>query len=148
MRLTRKLPSVYLDEHVAPEIAQIFRGYFRAVEIAKTARFKNRDERGYLSELYALNGVFITSDRGFLEWVIRARPKHAGFIYVPTDLTAGTKIEFAEAVAWFLRNVCRYSVTAFRGDVIYPTIDGPHLIRSGQDTLLISWDKLGLEVVR
>jgi predicted nuclease of predicted toxin-antitoxin system len=141
-RRTRKLPSVCLDEHMHPRIADAFRPTFRTVEVAQTSRLKGRDEAEFISELYRENAIFVTSDGVFVDDAIEKRLKHAGIILIPEQITVDEKVLFAEIAGEYVRGSCSASPHAFRGFVLYPGHSGLHTIVSRKDTLEFSWDWL------
>ena len=138
----RQLPSICVDEHIAPQVADAFRPDFRVIEVAKTSRFKGRDEKDFLPELYRENAVFVTSDAAFVERAIEVGMRHAGIVYVPPQLAEDEKVFIAEVVAALLKAECMSSPHAFRDCVAYPGYDGLHVIRDETDRIVVSWNRL------
>lgn len=63
----KRRPTIVVDEHVHPDIAQVFRDVgFRTLFAARDRRYAGRDEHNYIGELYAANEVFVTSDLEFV----------------------------------------------------------------------------------
>jgi hypothetical protein len=138
----RRLPVICIDENLGPAVAAAFRPEFRVVEIAKTSRFKGREEREYLAELYRENAVFVTSDGDFVNDAVERDLRHAGIVYVPSKMTHDEKVYFAEVVGGFIRGGSVSSPHVFRGCVLYPGYDGLRAIRSKIDNMEFSWDLL------
>ena len=119
-----KLPSVYIDENIVPGVADSFRSDFRTVEISRNSRFKGRNESDYIDELYSDNGIFVTSDAIFVNYLQNNKIKHAGVILIPEQMTASEKIFFAEIVGGFIKGGCISSQFTFRNFIFYPGQDG------------------------
>jgi hypothetical protein len=135
-----KLPSICVDEHIPPNVTARFRLVLRTVEASKQARFRGRDEREYLRELFAQNTVFATSDVKFVEDTRSRGVKHAGLIYLPNRMTDSEKEYFAELAAVFVQGGCRSSSSAFHNCILYPAHDGVRLIRPRRGVeLAFSW---------
>jgi len=142
-RGNRRLPSICVDEHILPSVAQAFRGYLSTIEARNDGRFKGRDERSYLAKLYSQNVVFVTSDIEFAEEARRERLKHAGIIYIPNRMLEDEQVYFAQVAAAFVKGGCRDSRAAFRGCILYPGTDGVRLVRPKTESqLAFSWDWL------
>jgi hypothetical protein len=138
----KNLPSVYLDQHIDRDLAAVFRPLFRTVEVSQTASLCGRDEADYLPELYADNGIFVTSDEAFVRRVLDDELRHAGIVFIPTQMKKSEKLLFAEIVCGFLQGACSNSRFALRNQVIYPANDGLRSIAGGKDELEFSWDWL------
>lgn len=83
---TKQLPSICLDEHVHPNVADSFRTSYRTIEVAQTNKFKARDERDFITELFQENTIFVTSDREFVDEAVDKNLKHAGIIFIPNSM--------------------------------------------------------------
>lgn len=142
MARAKRRPSICLDEHLHPRVAEAFKGTFRTIEVSRTNRFKGRDELQYISELYRENAIFVTSDGVFIGEVVENGLRHAGLIFVPQQMTLDEKVLFAEIVCGFVRGGCTASPFAFRGRILHPAHDGLRTIFSKRDELEFSWDWL------
>jgi predicted nuclease of predicted toxin-antitoxin system len=134
-----RLPSIYVDEHLESRIAAAFKPTFRLIEAARSNRIRGRDERDFISELYRENAILVTSDAEFVNESVDDNVRHAGIIYVPTNITLDEKINFAEIVRDYIVAACRSLPFAFRGVVLYPGYDGLHTIRNKTDKMEFSW---------
>jgi hypothetical protein len=113
------------------------------IEASRSRRFKGRDEREYLRELFAENTVFVTSDIKFAEQVAESPIRHAGIVYLPSKMTDREKVTFAEVAAGFIRGGCYSSPRAFQNCILYPAHDGVRLLRAkNASELAISWHEL------
>ena len=136
-------PPVLVDEHIHPGVRQALALHMRVTDASTTWKFRGKDEREYIQELYLSNTAFATSDRIFVNEILHAGTKHGGIIYVPNKLASHDLEVFAEVAgifisAWYLR--ARYE---FRGCTLYPTKEGLHLIKPKQDSeLVFSWLEL------
>lgn len=138
-RTKRNLPTIYLDEHIAPEVTEVFKSTFRIVEISKSKRFKGRDELEYLPDLYAENGMFVTSDMPFVNAVRDNHIRHAGIVYIPNEIADDEKIFVAELISGFVRGACSASRFGLRNRIIYPGYDGIRSSLGDKDELEFSW---------
>lgn len=138
-RVTKKLPSICVDEHMHPRVAAAFRETFRTVEVAKTERFKGRDERDFLGELYSENAIFATSDGEFVNEAIENDRLHAGIIFIPKEMTADEKVLFAQIAGGFIRGGCSASRHVFRRRVVYAGHDGLRTVAKKSDSMEFSW---------
>jgi hypothetical protein len=149
-RRSYRRPGICVDEHIVAAVANAFRRDFKVIEAAKANLFRGRDEHDYLDELYALNIVFVTSDKEFVEHVIDRRSKHAGIVYIPTEMFVDEKVRFGEIACSWVRGGTRDSVFAFRGFILYPANDGVRFYRwqsshsksEPRPELAFSWDWL------
>lgn len=139
---SRILPSIYIDENLPPSVAAAFRPDFRTIEISRNSKFKGRDEKDYIAELYSDNGIFVTSDASFINYVVDNGVKHAGIVYVPEQMTIEEKVLFAEITGGFIRGSCASSPFTSRNFVFYPAHDGLRTISRGKNELEFSWDWL------
>jgi len=138
----RKLPAVCVDEHLPPAVAKVFRPLFRTFEASRDTRFKGRDERAYIAELYRQNAIFVTSDSAYVEELAGARTRHAGLLYIPQRFLDEEKLLLASMAANFIAGACFQSPFAFRNHILYAAHDGMRSIAAGKDTLEFSWDYL------
>lgn len=139
----RKLPTICLDEHAHPGIGVVMRRNFHVIETAHSDRFKGRDEADYIAELYRENAIFLTSDGAFVNEVLDNNIRHAGPIFVPTQMTPGEKTLYADILGRFILGACRAtSRLTFQGTVFYPGHDGLRTIKSRTDEMEFSWDWL------
>ncbi len=105
-------------------------------------KLKGRDELAYLRELYADNGMLITGDLAFINQVRDNSIRHAGIIYIPSQMEPGEKTLFAEIAGGFVQGACSTSRFALRNRIIYPAYDGLRSIVGERDELEFSWDWL------
>jgi len=135
--------SICTDEHLSPDVAEIFRQRLRTIEAARHAEFRGRDERDYIGTLYARNIVFATSDEIFAKELYEKGIRHAGIIYIPAKMIESEKQLFAQIAAAYVHGECRNSPFAFRGCALYPGHDGVRLIKPHSNSeLAFSWDWL------
>lgn len=123
----KRRPAIVIDEHVHPQVAEVFRDVgFRTLLAARDRRYAGRDEHDYVGELYAANEVFVTSDLKFLLWVLREHgSRHAGLVYLPiadTEFRTG----FAAVTAGWLWGSTDHSPFAMRGKILYWGTGGLH----------------------
>ncbi len=137
-----KLPSIYLDENVSPKVETAFKPVFRTFQISHHKKFKGKDEKDYIAELYSANGIFVTSDAEFVEYVQDNNIKHAGIILLPEQMTQEEKTLFAEIVGGYIKGGCDSSLFTFRNFIFYPGHDGLRTINKGKDEMEFSWDWL------
>jgi hypothetical protein len=142
----RKLPSICLDEHIRPELKAIFRDDGFRVFRANESRYRGRDERDYLDEMYARNEVFVTSDGDFVNDLVESRVKrHAGVVWMPEQLDKEQQDGFAELAASSIKfQVGEEGQFAIRGLVLYPSKDGLTVFDGDKDQLIISWARMAL----
>src|SRR5690349_1251902 len=101
----RRLPTVCLDEHFKPEVKALFRDAGFRVIRASESRYRARDERDYLREMYSRNEVFVTADEEFVDdLVISGFRRHAGVIFIPKRFPAAERSAFAELCARLVRS--------------------------------------------
>jgi hypothetical protein len=137
----RALPSICVDEHLGPRVAGAFRPIFRTIEAAKTRALKGRDEREYLPELFRENALFVTSDAEFVAEVRRAGVRHAGIVFIPTEMTENEKVLFAQIAGGFVQGGCHSSRFQFRNRLLYPAHDGLRsTLLSRRAELEFSWE--------
>ncbi len=141
-RSRRTLPSIVMDEHVPPSVTAAFRPLFRTQEAAKHPRLRGRDETDYLSELYARNAIFVTSDVAFVNALANTTRRHAGVLYIPHELLDDEKVLFAQIAGGYIQGACSTSSTALRGRILYPGDDGLRSVLRSKDDLEFSWDWL------
>ncbi len=134
------LPTICVDQHIAPSVADAFRSYFRVIEVSKSGKFRGRDERDFLPALYRENAVFVTSDEPFADEVVDTGTSHAGIIFIPAAWTADEKQLLAHIVSGWIQAGAEVSRFEFRNTVLYPADDGLHSIISQKDKLEMSWD--------
>ena len=139
---SRELPAIFIDENIIPDVIIAFRPNFRTFEISHQNKFKGKDEKDYIAELYASNGIFITSDAKFVNYVLDNGIKHAGIVLIPEQMTNSEKSFFADIVCGFIKGGCSSSPFTFRNFVFYPAHDGLRTINKGNDKLEFSWDWL------
>ena len=134
MNISRKrsnrLPTILADEHVHPNVAAALRLSLGTKEAGQLWRFRGRDERDYVQELYRENVVFATSDRIFANEVAGSKTKHAGIIYLPNRSTDHDLEVFAEVAGIFIKGGCHTSPYAFRNCVLYPTSEADDSMKS------------------
>lgn len=139
-----KLLTIAIDEQLPPEIEKPFRYFgFRVIKINKTNKYKGKDERDYLGELYANNCAFITSDEIFVKEVLDEKLKNAGMIFIPKQMERNEKEIFAWVASGFIMRI--YEIdgkNGLRNKVAYPAHEGFHVIENGNDKLDASWSWL------
>jgi hypothetical protein len=144
VRKSNRYPTVCTDEHLSPQVAAAFCLVLDTIEASKDRKFKGRDERDYVRELYRQNVVFATSDIEFVEFAYNNQITHAGLVYIPNRFTEFQKEHFAELSAIFICGGCRSFRHAFRGCILHPRYDGVHLVRPRRKSeLVLSWAELG-----
>ena len=118
-----KLPTIFLDEHIAICLAEEFRVRgFRTIRIGLHARLRGRDERDFISELYQENGVFVTSDVAALDDFESPAVRHGGLVFVPKGMDLKIKTAWASIVASEIRAAVRkHGQHYMRGVLLYPT---------------------------
>jgi hypothetical protein len=138
----RKLPSICLDEHLPPYVKACFRAEGFRVVRASESRYKGRDERDYLDEMYSTNEVFVTAD--FVDDLVESGIKrHAGVVWIPTQVDEEQRTGFSELAASLIKfKVGEDGPFAMRGLLLYPEETGVMIFDSEKDHLLISWDRL------
>lgn len=115
----------------------------RVTDASTTWKFRGKDEREYIHDLYLSNTAFATSDRIFVNEVLDAGTKHGGIIYVPNKSASHDLEVFAEVAGIFISTWNQRARYEFRGCTLYPTKEGLHLIRRKQDSeLVFSWLEL------
>jgi hypothetical protein len=135
-----RLPKVLVDEHIHPGVVAAFRLKLETSEASRLWRFRGRDERDYVKELYEENVVFATSDRIFVNEIAGAKAKHAGIVYIPNNSKDHDLEIFAVVAAIFIKGGCSTSPYAFRNCILYPTTQGVHLIKGKKPSdLVLSW---------
>ena len=127
----KRRPTIVVDEHVHPEIAEVFKEVgFRTLFAARDRRYGGRDEHDYIGQLYAANEIFVTSDLKFSLWVLREHgTRHAGLVCLPfadAEFRAG----FAAVTAGWLWGSTDHSPFAIRGKILYWGRGGLHELDS------------------
>ena len=135
----RDLPPLYVDEHIKQGVIDAFKeNGFKCIEISKTNKQAGRDEIDYIQEIYAEGKVFVTSDNGFFKVVKVNKLKHAGIVYIPSDLDS----ERAEVYSAILALLIKLTIDVagkhgMRKTILYINQDGHRMIdEKGGDTLL------------
>src|SRR2546427_10899223 len=82
-RLRRQLPAICVDEHIPPAVTRALRDVFATIEASRDRRFRGRDERRYLNELYRENAIFVTSDEAHVKYVAKNRFQHGELLHIP-----------------------------------------------------------------
>jgi hypothetical protein len=136
----KDFPTLCLDQHIEADLAAAFRSYFRVLEVSKSRKYRGRDEKEFLPELYIENAVFVTSDEAFVDYVLDNHIKHAGLVYIPVDWHQDEKILLVHLVAGYIQGASDFSRFELRNTVLYPGDDGLHSIIASTDKLEISWD--------
>ena len=142
-RTLNRLPAICVDEHITPAVASVFRTTFRVIEAGKDRRFRGRDERDFIMDLYRANAVFVTSDRVFADEFAKQRRQHAGAALIPTTYDSNDRILLAQIVRGVIRARCERSPFGMRNHVMIPKEDGLHISLGGLDHLEFSWTRLG-----
>ena len=142
-RSRRRLPTICVDEHIPPVIVDVFRDHFRVIEARNDSRFKGRDERAFVMDLYAENAIFVTSDRVFAEEFARQRRQHGGAVLLPTSYSMDDRVLLAQIVVGLILGRCSRSAFGMRNQVALPRDDGLHVTLAGRDFLEYSWTHLG-----
>ena len=74
------LPQIYCDVHIKPGAIEAFtkRG-LKCIRISDTSKYKDRDEKDFIGEIYAEGKLFSTGDLAFTEYVqVELRPALEG----------------------------------------------------------------------
>jgi hypothetical protein len=137
----RRLPSVYVDEHMDRAVAKVFRYSFRTVEVSRDRKLQGRDERDYLQDLYRDNAIFVTSDIRFSREMLERDVKHAGIVYIPDQMAPDEKVIFAWIAREYIEWRCDEGPFAMRRQVIYPANDGLRVATAKEHDLEFSWDR-------
>jgi hypothetical protein len=138
-----RLPSIFVDEHLFPAIAESFREIgFRVIEINRTSRFKGHDERSYLPALRRVNAIFVTSDEDYVRWLELNSVQHPGVLFLPKDLPSEDKVWMASVAGYYFRGACRTSRFSLRNQVFFGAYDGLNTRYRGKDLMVFSWDWL------
>lgn len=139
----RPKPLVLVDEHIHPYVQKALALHMRVTDASTTWKFRGRDEREYIHDLYLSNTAFATSDREFVDEVWDSEIEHGGIIYVPNKAAQHDQEVFAEVAGIFISAWYERTRYAFRGCMLYPTREGLHLIRKKQSSeLVFSWLQL------
>ena len=137
-----KLPPIYVDEHLPPEVAQSFRDEgFRVIETARTRRFAERDEMDYLPELRRERGVFVTSDQEHVDRIRAGRHKHPGIVFLHREWDREAKAALAGVMAETIRAaIAVLGSMGFYNIVLEPAAGGLYYSeRDGNRRLFMSW---------
>ncbi len=142
-KVSRRPPSICIDENLSPEVAEEFRtAGFRVIEAAKHSGLRGRDERDFLSELLRDNAVFVTGDAEFVREIVDRPRRHPGIVFVEQHFSAESKTSYCQTVAYGIIGRCDESPHAFGGRIVYAGEDGIRVIYRGKETLAYSWTTL------
>lgn len=134
-------PTICVDEHLSPQVTASFRRIMPTIHAGKHHKYRGRDERDYLEDMYSKNIVFATSDMEFVGDIYYSRTRHAGIVYLPVHMSEDEKRFFAEVAATYILGGTKDSAFAFRGYILYPGHDGVRLAKNGdKPELALSWD--------
>jgi predicted nuclease of predicted toxin-antitoxin system len=141
--VTKRLPSICIDENLSPALGDVFRREgFRVLEVSKHPGLRGRDERDFIDDLRQQNAVFVTGDAEFVGEIIDQRRRHAGIVFVAQASTAEAKEWFCLFAAYGIIGRCDESPRAFTDRIAYVGVDGVRVIYRGEDTLSYSWAAL------
>jgi predicted nuclease of predicted toxin-antitoxin system len=128
--------TLYLDEHIDPEIKDLFVGVgYRAIRIQESP-FRGEDERDFIGALRSMEAVFVTSDYSFVQYVIEHGIKHGGIWCIPSKLTRNERSTAAAILAGFCMGVPARTMRDF---ILYFAHDGLHLMDHKDDELAYSY---------
>ena len=135
------LPQIYFDEHIKPGVIETFKDEgFRCLLISNTRKYKGRDEKDYIEEIYSEGRVFVTSDLEFADYVLEHKMKHAGILLIPSGWDNDT-VEFATAglIGIIKAEVEQGGKNALRRLIFYIADDGYRVVdEKGKNKLLYS----------
>ena len=128
--------TLYLDEHIDPEIKDLLLSIgYRAIRI-KESRFRGQDERDFIATLRSQQAVFVTSDYNFVRYVDENGVKHGGIWCIPVKLTRQERSTAAAIIAGFSLGAPARHMRDF---ILYLAHDGLHLMSRDWDELVYSY---------
>jgi len=137
----KSLPEIYFDEHIKPGVVETFRDLgFKCLLISKMRKYKSRDEKDYIEEIYSEGRVFVTSDIEFAKYVVDNKIKHSGILLIPSGWDSDI-VEFATAglIGIVKGEIEQGGKNALRRLIFYIAEDGFRVVdEKGKDTLLYS----------
>jgi hypothetical protein len=138
------LPKIYCDVHVKPGAIEAFTEQgFKCIRIPNS-KYRRRDEKDFIGDIYAEGALFATGDLEFTEYVRENNVKHAGIIEILQDLDN----EDANWAADGLAKVAKVHIQgigkhALRKHIIYFANDGVRITDDkGDDSLFYSWEAI------
>src|SRR3712207_905382 len=97
------LPRIYCDVHIKPGAIEAFAEQgFKCIRIPNS-KYRERDEKDFIEEIYAEGDLFATGDLEFTEYVRENDIKHAGIIEVPPGLDNEEANWAADALAKIIK---------------------------------------------
>ena len=139
---TKKLPPIYLDEDLSPEVAKAFREEgFRVVETQRSRRFAGTDEMDYLPELRRDRAVFVTTDQQHVDRIRAGRHKHPGIVFLDRQWDQETMGAQAGVIAETIKAAIDVlGPDGFNNLVIEPALGGLYYTEgSEKKRLFMSW---------
>lgn len=140
--VAKRLPPIYVDEHLAPEIARAFRDEgFRVIETRRSRSFAGRDEMDYLAELRRDRGIFVTSDRQQVDRIRAGRHKHPGVVFLDREWDRDAKVALAGVMAETIKAaIAVVGSMGFYDIVLEPGLGGLYYTESPEEKrLFMSW---------
>ena len=138
----KRLPPIYVDDHLAPEVAQAFRDEgFRVIETRRSHRIAGRDEMDYLPELRRDRGIFVTSDQRHVDRIRAGRHKHPGVVFLDREWDREAKVALAGVMAETIKGaIAVLGSKGFYDIVLEPALGGLYYTEShGKKRLFMSW---------
>lgn len=138
------LPQIYCDVHIKPGAIEAFTELgFTCIRIPNS-KYRRRDEKDFIEEIYAEGKLFATGDLEFTEYVRENSVKHAGIIEIPPDLDNEDANWAADGLAKIIKVfIDRDGKHAWRKHILYYANDGVHITDDkGDDTLFYSWEAI------
>lgn len=128
--------TLYLDEHIDPEIKDLFVevGY-RAIRVQESP-FRGQDERDFIGTLRSMEAVFVTSDYSFVHYVDEHDVRHGGIWCIPPKFTRSDRSTAAAVLAGFCMGVPARTMRDF---IVFFAHDGLHLMNDKDDELAYSY---------
>ena len=140
--MAKRLPPIYVDEHLPPEVAQAFRDEgFRVVKTRQSRGLAGRDEMDYLAELRRDRGVFVTSDQQHVDRVRTGRHKHPGVVLLDREWDPEATVALVGVIAETIKAaIAVLGSKGFYDIVLEPALGGLYYTESpGEKRLFMSW---------
>ena len=140
--------TIYLDEHLNQNIAEAFKLMrFRCIFIAKTTKYRGRDEIDYIGQIAGEGALFATSDIKFVDKILKHGIKHAGIALLPSEWQPDTLSFAAAGLGGILRGaIDKDDKRGLRNQIYNIADDGYHQIHKGTDKLIYSIGKMELDI--
>lgn len=140
--MANRLPPIYVDEHLAPEVARAFQDEgFRVIEARRSRGFAGRDEMDYLAELRRDRGIFLTSDQQQVDRIRAGRHKHPGVVFLDREWDREAKVALAGVMAETITAaIAVLGSMGFYDIALEPGLGGLYYTESpGEKRLFMSW---------